>query len=257
MNASEASITFADVISPHVAALLFISTQDVARPLITNNATASFVDTGKSSLLVTNAHVIHAFDQKLLEDPTLLMVIGGGGALGCLVIERVWLKALYIKTDLKIDLATFELPQSFDISKFGKRFYRPDNWPPPRIAVGDLAVICGFPGEHRLQESESARVNIDVIADTVSSVGDVSFTLADEPRERALVKLNPELNDLGSFGGISGSAVYHFTKSGDHRLAGFLHETHEGLNAQIRAIHADFIREDGSLDYGLLPYRIG
>lgn len=93
-----------------------------------------------------------------------------------------------------------------------------------------------------------------MIADPVSSVGDVSFTLADEGRERALVKLNPELNELGGFGGMSGSAVFHFSQDGAHRLAGFLHETHEGLNAQIRAVHADFVREDGSLDYSLLPF---
>jgi len=60
-----------------------------------------------------------------------------------------------------------------------------------------------------------------VIADPVSSIGDVSFTLADEGRERALVKLNPELNELGGFGGMSGSAVFRFSQDGAHRLEDF------------------------------------
>lgn len=253
MDASEAARIFGDVISPYVAALLFITNRD-DRHQITNNATASFVDTGKARLLITNAHVVHAFDQKSAEDPSLLMVVGGGGTSGCLVIERTWMKDIYPKDDLKVDLAVFEVPEKSEVSTFGKRFYRSDSWPPPRISVGDFAVICGFPGEHRREESETVRVSIDVIADPVSSVGDVSFTLADERRERALVKLNPELNELGGFGGMSGSAVFHFSQDGAHRLAGFLHETHEGLNAQIRAVHADFVREDGSLNYSLLPY---
>ena len=36
--------------------------------------------------------------------------------------------------------------------------------------------------------------------------------------------------------------------------SGFLLETDDGLNAQICAVHADFICDDGRLNYGLLPY---
>jgi hypothetical protein len=97
-------------------------------------------------------------------------------------------------------------------------------------------------------------MKINVFADPVSSVNDVIFALADEGAERVLVKVDPELCELGTFGGMSGSPAFRFAENGEHQLAGFLFETHDGLNAQIRAVHADFICEDGRLDFGLLPY---
>lgn len=122
MDGSEAARIFGDVISPYVAALLFITNRGADRHKIMNNATASFVDTGKARLLITNAHVVHAFDQKSADDPSLLMVVGGGGTSGCLVIERTWLKDVYKKDDLKIDLATFELPESSKFRHSGRGF---------------------------------------------------------------------------------------------------------------------------------------
>lgn len=101
MDGNEAARVFGDVISPYVSALLFITNRG-ADHQITNNTTASFVDTGKARLLITNAHVVHAFDQKSADDPSLMMVVGGGGTSGCLVIERTWLKDVYKEDDLKL-----------------------------------------------------------------------------------------------------------------------------------------------------------
>ena len=95
---------------------------------------------------------------------------------------------------------------------------------------------------------------ITVVADPVTTVNDIAFVLADENLERVLAKINPALGDLGVFGGMSGSPALRFAENGDHWLAGFLFETHDGLNAQIRCVHADFVLPDGRLDYGLLPY---
>jgi hypothetical protein len=252
MDAKETTITLGNVILPHVTALLFMRGSEESGYDVLNNATGAFLDTGKSRLLVTNAHVVQAFDEKFRTEPTLKLVIGGAGT--SLVVDRDWLKGFYKKPDLKLDLATFLLPKNFDISICGKAFYRPDTWPPDRVSVGELVVIAGYPGDHRTQDGAKATMKINVFADPVSSVNDVAFVLADESAERVLVRVDPEIGELGQFGGMSGSPAFRFSESGDHQLAGFLFETHDGLNAQIRAVHADFICEDGRLDYGLLPY---
>jgi len=240
------------VIRPYFTSLLFLRGNELGGYQVVNNATAAFVDTGKAKLIVTNAHVVHAFDEKEAADPGLKLVIGGSGAV--LTVDRSWLKDYYKKPDLKLDLATFVVPDDFDIAPCGKAFYRHETWPPARVSAGDLVVIGGFPGDHRSQNGATASMKINVIADPVSSVNDVAFVLADEAAERVLVKIDPELAELGKFGGMSGSPAFCFSENGEHRLVGFLFDTHEGLNAQIRAVHADFICEDGRLDYGLLPY---
>jgi hypothetical protein len=252
MDAHETTITLGNIILPHVTALLFMSCSEDNGYQVLNNATGAFVDTGTSKLLVTNAHVVYAFDEKLRTEPTLKLVVGGAGA--AFAMDRAWLKDYYKKPDLKLDLATFALPEDFEISKFGKVFYRPATWPPARVAAGELVVIAGYPGDHRSQNGATAAMKINVFADPVSSVNDVAFVLADESAERVLVKLDPAMGELGQFGGMSGSPAFRFSEDGRPQLVGFLFETHDGLNAQIRAVHADFIREDGHLDYGLLPY---
>jgi hypothetical protein len=251
MDAHETTITLGNVILPHVTALLFVGGSEDSGYHVLNNATGAFVETGTLKLLITNAHVVQAFDERVRTESTLKLVVGAAGV--ALAVERAWLKDYYKKPDLKLDLATFALPDDFDISKCGKAFHRPETWPPARVAAGELVVIAGFPGDHRSQNGATAAMKINVFADLVSSVNDIAFVLADESVERVLVKIDPSLGELGHFGGMSGSPAFCFSEDGRHRLVGFLFETHEGLNAQIRAVHADFIREDGSLDYALLP----
>jgi hypothetical protein len=252
MDAKEATIKLGNAILTHVTPLLFVKGSEEDGYEVLNNATGGFVDTGTSKLLVTNAHVVQAFDEKLRTETTLKLVIGSAGK--AFAVDRSWLKDHYKKPDLKLDLATFTLPEDFDISTFGKSFYLPASWPPERATPGDFIVIAGYPGDHRTQAGTSATMRTNVIADPVSTVNDVVFVLADESAERTLVKVDPSLGDLGQFGGMSGSPAFRFTQDGEYDLVGFLNETHEGLNAQVRAVHADFIREDGNLDYGLLPY---
>lgn len=252
MDGKEATIKLGNAILPHVTPLLFVKGSEEDGYEVLNNATGGFVDTGKSKLLVTNAHVVQAFNEKLRTETTLKLVVGSTGK--AFAVDPSWLKDYYKKSDLKLDLATFALPEDFDISSFGKAFYRPSSWPPERAKSGDFIVIAGYPGDHRAQANNSATMRINVIADPVSTVNDVVFVLADESGERTLVKVDSSLGDLGQFGGMSGSPAFRFTQDGEHELVGFLNETHEGLNAQVRAVHADFIREDGNLDYGLLPY---
>jgi hypothetical protein len=136
MDAQETTTTLGDVVRPFVTALIFVSCNETGGYLVLNNGTGAFVDTGKVKLLVTNAHVVQAFDQKLRTDPSLKLMIGGQGK--TLTIDRSWLKDHYSKPDLKLDLATFILPEHVDISVCGKTFYKPESWPPARVSAGDL-----------------------------------------------------------------------------------------------------------------------
>ena len=254
MEARDAALRLGDAIVKHTSALLFLDVDSYAQPFVANNATATFIDTGEARLVVTNAHVIQAYDRKREASDSIVMCVGGGGVKGSLRLERSWVRDFYSKPDLTLDLATFVVPDAVDLSPFGKRFYTPSGWPPDRAAVGDFVVMCGYPGQHRSQQARIATMNINILADPVSSVNDHSFTLADEAHERVLVTLNPVLSELGSFGGMSGSPAFKFTSAGEPYLVGILHESHDGLNAQFRAIHADFIRSDGTLDYGRVGY---
>lgn len=254
MDVRDAALRLGNAVVAHTAALLFLNEDTGDGPSIANNATVSFVDTGDARLIVTNAHVIQAYDKKVAAGDPIAMCVGGGGARTSLRLERSWVRDFYSRPDLRLDLATFVVPDAVDLSHFGKHFYTAPIWPPDRAVVGDFVVICGFPGQHRSQQSSMAIMNITVLADPVSSVNDHSFTLADETQERVMVRLNPTLKALGSFGGMSGSPAFKFTSNGDHQLVGILHESHDGLNAQFRATHADFICSDGTLDYGRVGY---
>lgn len=224
LTADQATRLLGDEIKPHAAILLFVGTNAEGQQVPINNATASFIATGSENLLVTCAHVVHGFRKKRESDPELFMAIGGGGQTGVLEIKQEWLVDCY------------------------------ESWPPMKAREGELAVIAGFPGEHRQQFERRMIANINVIADPITSVRETYFTLADEKQERTLVKLNESLGSLGPFGGMSGSAAYVVDSEGKPRLVGFLHEGHDGVNALIRVMHALLIREDGKLERSLIPF---
>jgi hypothetical protein len=254
LTADQATRLLGDEIKPHAAMLLFVGTNAEGQQVPINNATASFIATGSENLLVTCAHVVHGFRKKRESDPELFMAIGGGGQTGVLEIKQEWLVDCYEGTDLKIDLATYRLLDVGALAAFGKSCFVTSSWPPMKAREGELAVIAGFPGEHRQQFERRMIANINVIADPITSVRETYFTLADENQERTLVKLNESLGSLGPFGGMSGSAAYVVDSEGKPRLVGFLHEGHDGVNALIRVMHALLIREDGKLERSLIPF---
>jgi hypothetical protein len=150
---------------------------------------------------------------------------------------------------LKIDLATFRLPTPDVIKSFGKVYFHAGSWPPPKVCKGELVVIVGYPGVHRRYVGENLQISMDVIADPVTTVLQGYFTLADEEQERTLVKVDETLGELGSFGGMSGSAAYVIAENQSPRLVGFLHEAQDSLHGQIRVSHAALVHADGQLDY--------
>lgn len=253
MSPAQATEALGDKIKAHSAILLFIAKNATGDQVPINNATASLVFTGTEHLLITCAHVVHAFRRKLKEDAELFMAVGGGGQKGVFEIKQEWLVDCGEESDLKIDLATYRLPSPDALAVFGKSCFAASHWPPAKAREGDLAVIAGFPGEHLQHGERKIVANINVIADPITTVRDAFFTLADENRERSLVQLNESLAELGPFGGMSGSAAYVFDSEGRPQLVGFLHETHDGLHALIRVMHAFLIQPNGKLDRGLIP----
>jgi hypothetical protein len=90
------------------------------------------------------------------------------------------------------------------------------------------------------------------------SVSDRGLSLADEGSARSRVAPIDGLKVLESVGGMSGSAVYVLDgndyKLATAKLAGFLCEASGGTHATLLAAHACFIRSDGTLDDGAMPW---
>jgi len=69
------------------------------------------------------------------------------------------------------------------------------------------------------------------------------------------VKHNPHLKDLASLEGMSGSAVYIVDEECPVvKRIGFTYEAGEGTHATIFMAHATYIRADGTLDRGMMPW---
>ena len=78
--------TLGNAVQQYVGILMSLRKDADGKNVLVNNATASFVDTGDSKLLVTNSHVIQEFRKRRVQDHSLCLAIGGGGQNGFFVI---------------------------------------------------------------------------------------------------------------------------------------------------------------------------
>lgn len=81
---------------------------------------------------------------------------------------------------------------------------------------------------------------------------DRCITSSDVNRDSFVVKLSNEPGDLGSLGGMTGSETYTLAEGSEPKLIGFYYEAgeHSGTHVPLRITHADFLKADGTLDWG-------
>lgn len=216
------------------------------------NGTASFIDTGTSKLLVTCGHVVDRYHELKRENPeTVLAVTGNSGTQPVIVSDA----EVIDNGGRQLDLAVLRLPDPDRITWGGKSYFKTEGWPPPKAMKGQVAVLVGFPGMHREPSRRGLEVRATPVCDFVTSVSDRNIFLVDEDLARVAVKHNPELKDLESLGGMSGSAVYVVDENRQVPvLAGFLYEAGEGTHATIFIAHASYILPDGHLDRASMPW---
>ncbi|GAB4196314.1 MAG: hypothetical protein Kow00105_10450 [Phycisphaeraceae bacterium] len=244
--------TIAERLLPHVGMLLLLPHRNAKPEDVLNNGTASFIDTGCERLLVTCSHVIDCYQKIGNANPDAVLAVTGNSGTQPVIVSDA---EVISNGGKQLDLATMRLPDPDRITWGGKSYFKAEVWPPVRAQKGQVAVLAGFPGMHRDASSRGLEVRATPICDFVTSVSERNIYLVDEDLARVAVKHNPELSDLASLGGMSGSAVYVVDEDRQvPLLAGFMYEAGEGTHASIFIAHADSIRADGTLDHGFMPW---
>jgi hypothetical protein len=250
----QAARNIVDQFGRFVAILLFISGEGTHPSQVTNNGTASFIDTGSRKLIVTCSHVVDEFRKKKNEDPNLWIGIGFAGAANKVI--HLPEQSLIDSGGRRVDLATFPAPATGIIEELGKDYFRCLGWPPARPNENDLMAITGYPGELREVGDQALKVRLNGLAITIDSVSDRVITSVDVDQTRLVVKIDQSLGTPKSLGGMSGSAAYKIANGAEPRLIGFLSEAGEfgGVHMPIRITHADFLNSDGTIDWSRVSW---
>jgi hypothetical protein len=109
---------------------------------------------------------------------------------------------------------------------------------PPKVNVGDVLFMIGFPGKGRLVDETAVGFPRQPIGVQASQVGKFTFF-----SDATNLKLRTE-----DFGGISGCPCFIVSEGRPIRLVGFATGFDDGTN-KLQFTYARFIRPDGTLDY--------
>jgi hypothetical protein len=246
------SRAIADRLLPHVGMLLFLPSPEGLPKDVMYNGTVSFIDTGTERLLVTCGHVVDKFNELRSANPDTTLVITGNSGTQPVIVSDA---EVIDNGGTRLDMAVLRLPDPDRITLCGKSYFKAEFWPPKRAVEGQVAVLVGFPGEHRDPSARGLEVRATPICDFVTSVSERNIFLVDQDIARVDVKCNPSLKDLASLGGMSGSAVYVVDEVRQvPQLVGFLYEAGKGTHAMVYIAHAAFLRSDGTLDRQSMPW---
>jgi hypothetical protein len=222
----------------HCAPLFFLPHPDAAGDKIFANGTASLLNTGQKSLLVTCAHVWTAFKQyQELHGPSaVLATVFRNGRSKPIVISP---SSLIDCGESLLDIAVFEAkPAEWDMSF--KEFFRIHRWPIPKVRANDIVSFVGFAGEHRRGSADGCFFDYAMFGNGVTDVSTFQFILSEvgETTNNAGEIISPI-----DMGGMSGSPVFY--RRGDHfDFRGILSaETSFGR----KVTHAYFLQADGRL----------
>lgn len=244
---AEDVIKLTDLFRPYVSMFFFAPSDNLSPQSLRFNGTAAFVDTSVKKIVVTNAHVYRRFKELKQSEPSLSMFLTGSVPNKVLELREEY---LIDEGGKHVDVAVFSFPKPEQVNDIGKEYFNAVPWPPKRPAPGVTATILGFQGTHRRPTDDSLKISLTLIRDNISASSDRHLTLVDEDAARISVKVNPNLDDLGPLGGMSGSPVFIMGEDGYACIVGFLYETGEGAGATIFAVHADLITKEGKVDYG-------
>lgn len=207
---------------------------------VLTGGSSGFLRTCSRRLLVTNHHVY-----KEMSCPGRRVFLCGKGE---------WFSITnwdLVDQSQSVDLAVLAVPDDFNEGTLGKNFcVLPSSR--LRISRGDTVFFVGYPALHRLRCGDELTISITPFCDTVSSVSDLQFVVADETQGRKEVRYSAGLETFGSTGGMSGSPI--FTNEGKRIVpVGVLSQGDETVHASFFATHIDFIQEDGSIDHLRIP----
>ncbi len=191
--------------------LFFITSEDTPKNTISGNGSFGLVSTRERKLLVTCWHVLQEFKIQHAQNPNSRFGIGFGGKHPVSVaLEDVL--GMVVDEDRNSDLATFEVSDALDlIAQSHLDFFDLNANRPPKLRVGDILFLIGFPGKGRQENRTSVGFVRQPIGVRASQVGEFSFIA-----EVQNLKL-----DQTDYGGISGAPCFVVNEHDIIRLVGF------------------------------------
>jgi hypothetical protein len=232
---------------PFVASLLAYPWSDPPIDGWLTGGTALFVCSHSGQFLVTADHVVREIEQ-LRENQRVALLLGGVGAPPEEISD--W---EVIDRDSLLDVCTLKIPDRFSLTDINKQHFQVRSWPIPIAAVGDRAIIVGYPAAHRTAHANTINARCLPIQDFVTDVGPRRFTIADELETREVV-VNPDAMTFPPhLGGMSGSPVFRVHDGDKPALLGFFSEGSDGMRGAYFCSHAHFLKPDGSIDRSRLP----
>lgn len=211
--------------------------------------TALLVQTETNRFLITADHFVARIDE-LRESSDIVVLLGGTDAPP--IDITLWTT---LARDNFTDICTIQMPHDFEAGEINKYLFELDLAQSTRAAVGDQALILGFPASHRRASSNRINTRVLPIMDYVTDVGVRRFTIADENNQREIL-INPDnLSFPDHLGGMSGSPVFRIAESASPALMGMFCEGGDGLRGAYFCSHVNFLLPDGSLDINALPPR--
>ncbi|MFO0701893.1 MAG: hypothetical protein U0236_21975 [Nitrospira sp.] len=205
---------------------------------ILHSGTFSFVNTGKRIIAVSAYHVYEQYLHDKAAGSSLKCQFGG------ITVEP---EKYVIDSDRNFDLVTFDLPVVLATAT-GVTIHNSPSWPPTKLAKSDLVILGGYPGNRRLEKSQT------LDSDFVSFIG----RIAQSSDDHASLCLNipnshwpqgERLVESPYLGGMSGGPVFRLITNPVESLefAGVIYESHKTYEL-VFCRHASVIRSDGTLE---------
>jgi hypothetical protein len=215
--------------------LFFTSSLHTPLGNISNNGSFGLINTGEMKLLVTCHHVWEKFKELRSENSSLMFGI-------CLDMPKpitINADSLFVDEDKRCDLVTFHMEESLlpICDAVGLEFYNLYQNHPPKINVGDVLYLIGFPGKGRQDNEDSIGFPRQPIGVQATEVGKFGF-YAD------VGNLEKHADD---FGGISGSPCFVVRENKTIRLVGFATGYAPNNINRLSFTYASYIKSNGTI----------
>jgi hypothetical protein len=223
--------------------LFFTASTTTPKDNINGGGSFGLVAIGDRKLLVTCWHVLYAendgFRDKHSQNPQLRFGIGFGGERPVSVSLDDLLQ-MKIDDEKRCDLATFDISDALDlVAAANLAFYDLNANPPPKVHVGDVLYLLGFPGRGRVENETSVGFPRQPIGVQASQIGEFNF----------FARVNNLKLDETDYGGISGAPCFIVRDGALPRLVGFATGFAPNQMNMLQFTYARHIGKDGIIRY--------
>jgi hypothetical protein len=222
--------------------LFFTSSVVTPKNNIESSGSFGLVRIGDKQLLVTCWHVLYGqggFSEKYSEDSALRFGVGFGGRHPhTLSLEDA--TGTRVDHERRCDLAAIDVSDALDlVAASNLEFFDLNVNPPPKVRVGDVLYLIGFPGKGRIEDESSVGFPRQPIGVQVSEVGEFNFQ--SRPKNLKL--------DQSDYAGISGAPCFVVKEAAPVKLVGFATGFAPNAMNMLQFTYAKYIGTDGVIRY--------